>query len=224
MPHYPATIDQDRDSQGDGLFVHGRDGFVMLGYNTTNMLGCCMNGGFPPYVESVKIGQHGYPGWVYPHKERVGFSDTDPVYLPLPEGFNTRWGKRFLGWEGIEDTGGGDINCLVIDVTIAGAGSGTGVQPYALSLYMVGMRPGNRHAIRVMDASTLEVIAPTTIVEDYTGGVWWTLHYDRSVRLKMMDIEGVHVSAIGFATDQLIPEVMRTVRNKISKIRTKFLL
>ena len=43
------------------------------------------------------------------------------------------------------------------------------------------------------------------MVDDYQGGVWWTLKTNRSVRLKIFDMLGIHLSAVAFAKD--LPEV-----------------
>jgi hypothetical protein len=80
------------------------------------------------------------------------------------------------------DAGGGDINCILVDVevntdsTTANTNRSTtsstveSKQYYSLSIYFVAGRKENRHAIRVMDGNTFDVIAPTTLVKDYTGG------------------------------------------------------
>jgi hypothetical protein len=216
IPSYPSGVIEpvDGESQGDGLLHYGRDGYLLLG--------CNGNGNstdadtytdtytdidrLPAYIKNVTIRQHGYPGWVVPEETLVGYSDTDPVYLPLSGDRNNNNNKerqkqkRVLGMVGIDDQGGGDINCILVDVKLA-ALSAQLQHSYFLSIYFVAIRPENKHAIRVMDGDTLDVIAPTTLIDDYTGGVWWTLRTDRSVRLKMMDIEGIHLSAISFATD-----------------------
>jgi len=182
---YPAIVrvPVDRKSQGDGLLKYGKDGYSLRGCNIDR---------WPRYVQNITIIQHGFPGWVVPDESLVGYCDTDPVYLPLNDTM------RGLGTVGIDDQGGGDINCILIDVTLAAANQTT---TYFLSVYFVAVRPGNKHAIRVMDGETYDVIAPTTLIEDYEGGVWWTLETNRSVRLKMMDIEGIHISAVAFSTN-----------------------
>jgi hypothetical protein len=40
-----------------------------------------------------------------------------------------------------------------------------------------------------------------SILDFNDAGVWWTLRYDQSVRLKIMDIEGIYLSAIAFTRD-----------------------
>lgn len=89
--------------------------------------------------------------------------------------------------------GGGDINCILVEVemnatttgttmlspetTVTNSSSSPGTsiiisKPYALSMYFVAERKDNRHAIRVMDGTTFQVVAPTTLVKKYTKGVW----------------------------------------------------
>ena len=51
----------------------------------------------------------GFPGWVEPKTEIVGYSETNPVYLPLidrnDDSRNGTTAKRGLGRVGIDDTG-----------------------------------------------------------------------------------------------------------------------
>jgi hypothetical protein len=101
-------------------------------------------------------------------------------------------GKRGLGRIGFNDAGGGDINCILVDIELAKSVN------YSVSIYSVAESTNNAHAIRVMDGKTFNVIAPTPLIEDYTDGVWWTMHYNGSIRLKFLDIKGIFVSAIGF--------------------------
>ena len=72
---------------------------------------------------------------------------------------------------------------------------------YRLSVYCVSTLHHEKFAIRVMDLTTLNVIAPTKMIGDHHGGVWWTLtSYTPSVRLRIMGIYGMHISAIAFST------------------------
>ena len=259
-PHYPAEVlPLDRKRQGDGLKVYGKDGYGLLGCNFTAR--------WPSYIHNVTIRQHGFPGWVVPKETFVGYSDEDPVYLPLlddiddgiyvppakngeeskakrvlgtidipntkgggqqdlstiqidvaleeditPESLastNNRKKSRILGSVGLEGTRGGAINSVLVDAKIAEStqtnDNGKTKPYYYLSIYFVAMHPENKHAIRVMDGTTYDLIAPSVMVDDYQGGVWWTLKTNRSVRLKIFDMLGIHLSAIAFAKD--LPEV-----------------
>jgi hypothetical protein len=195
-PVYPASIDVvDRTSKGDGLFKYGSDGFVLLGCNGT--VGDISR--LPKYVANVNVTQHGFPGWVVPKREFLGYSDSDSSFLPLYGRGDRSIRKRGLGRVGFNDEGGGDINCLLVDVKLADDSKPVS---FALSIYSVGNSNNNRHAIRAMDLDTFNVIAPTTLIDNYTEGVWYTIRYNKSIRLKFMDIKGIYISAVAFATNE----------------------
>lgn len=184
-PSYPAsTHELDRHSQGGGLLFHGRDGFVLLGYNQGKDVIH-----LPNYIFNVTVRRHDVNGWRSLDREFLGNSGTNPVYLP----FGT---ERALGTVGHDGFGGGNRNCILVDVTIAYR------QSYSLSIYFVGTSRESRHAVRMMDGDSLNVIAPTVLITEYEHGVWWTLDYDSSVRLRLMDIRGVRLSAIAFSPQQ----------------------
>lgn len=47
-----------------------------------------------------------------------------------------------------------------------------------------------KQAIRVMDLATLNPIAPEPLLKPGSNGLYWTLTYDRGVRLRVMPIDG----------------------------------
>ena len=96
---------------------------------------------------------------------------------------------------GYDDSRFEEINDLLINVETKGGGI-----PVFLSLYFVAKSNETKHVVRVMDLDTLNVIAPTTLIEDFEDGVWWTMHYDRSVRLRLVDLKGLRISALAFST------------------------
>jgi alpha-L-rhamnosidase len=190
-PTYPASIvGIDRDSRGDGLYVHGRDGYILLG---------CHNGTdvskLPSYIQNVSVLQHGYPGWFRPRRDFVGTSTSNKSYLPNC----TSPSRRALGMVGVDGIGGEqpDLNSILIHVEASMALKG----PIFISLYFVAKSKTDKLAIQVMDLETLNVIAPTTAISEYEGGVWWTMKYDASLRFRLMNMEGLHLSAIGIASN-----------------------
>ncbi|KAL3920723.1 MAG: hypothetical protein SGILL_003117, partial [Bacillariaceae sp.] len=192
QPIYPAQTGRlDRTSQGDGLWQYGKDGYVLFGCGGS----ASDIHHLPTYIANVTVIRHGFPGYVDVKRELVGYSDHDRTYLPLSGRRGRVIGKRGLGRIGYNDAGGGDINCIVIDVELAEEHIG---MSYSLSVYSVAESSENSHAIRVMDGSTLNVVAPTPLIKEYTKGVWWTMHYNKSIRLKVMDVKGIFVSALGF--------------------------
>ncbi len=70
--------------------------------------------------------------------------------------------------------------------------------PYSLSVYFVGVPDGNCHAIRVMDATSLNVVALTSLINDYRNGFWCILSLIQFHPAQIMDITGIHMSAVTF--------------------------
>ena len=117
--------------------------------------------------------------------------------------------SRALGWASISgDYFGADgSQGTVINVNVT---QGT---RYRLTLYMVsGVNTSDTHpgtpthcpstgmvdspcsatkqAVRVMDLETLNPVAPEPLLADAPNGLYWTLTYDRGVRLRIMPIDG----------------------------------
>jgi len=193
-PHYPGTVSIDRKSHGNGLYKHGKDGFVLFGFdNGTD------RSQLPGFIESVSVRQHGYVGWIIPPRRFVGTSPTAPAYLPSPNTFtNLPVRPRALGLIGHDYTAGSNLDAsLVIDVKHSET-AGLDGRNISLSLYCVANSSNRKQAIRVMDLGTLNVIAKTSLVTNHTNGVWWSVSYNGSVRLRIMNIDGIGISAVGF--------------------------
>jgi hypothetical protein len=74
---------------------------------------------------------------------------------------------------------------------------------YKLSVYSVAGTGHEQFAIRVMDLTTLNMIAPTLMMDKHQGGVWWTVEYDyKSLRLRIMSMYGMHISAVAFSSSE----------------------
>lgn len=193
-PIYPASIiNIDKSSQGDGLQSYGRSGHVLLGVNNGTDVS-----NLPCFIQNVTIKQHGFPGWLEVKREFIGNSRDKKTYLPIN---NSHFGgtTRALGMIGQDGIGGycPDLNTFIVDVQVTPCLK----EPHYLfiSLYFVGKLITDKFAIRVMDLNTLNIVAPTSAIENYTEGVWWTLHYSGSLRLRLMNMQGLHLSAIAFS-------------------------
>jgi hypothetical protein len=197
----------DRQSQGDGLWEHGDDGYILLGSHPD---GSDIEH-LPWYISHVSIRRHGFPGWKMAEREYEGTSTDNPVYLPVdPKAKNytdpqrqqqqQQQQQRVLGqiheWNHRE---GGDINCIFVDITVSNH-SGIVTKPILFSVYLVATSKKDKHVIATMDLDSLNTIAPTALISDYQEGVWWTVQYHSSVRIKMMTIQGIHLSAIAFSS------------------------
>lgn len=115
----------------------------------------------------------------------VGQNASNSSYLQDPNG--AAHGAASLGFvtQGSDGSQG-----TVLDVNVT---AGT---KYKLSLYMVSSVSSGpatysftKQAIRVMDLATLDPIAPDPFIPNSPQGVYWTLSYDRGVRLRVMPID-----------------------------------
>ena len=198
---YPASVTFDRESRGDGLKRYGSDGFMLLGYkeDQTDLEH------LPNYVESLQIRNHGWGGWGELARTHLGSSEDNPTYLPNPLNASA---PRALGAIGYGEPGYWNPGILV-DVELkehVGARMlresmlvdiQTKRQPFQMSIYCVG---DGKHAVRFMDMESLDPIAHTVSVEEYGEGVWYTVSYTKSIRLRTMAMYGIQISAIAFAT------------------------
>jgi hypothetical protein len=99
-----------------------------------------------------------------------------------------------VGMLGYDDSRGGQINDIYIHVQVKEA------VPYFLSVYFVAKSTEHKHVIMTLDLNSMNVIAPTTLIRNYTRGVWFTIQYHESVRIRLMNMKGLHVSGIAFTT------------------------
>lgn len=203
-PRYPASVSFDRKSRGDGIYKYGSDGYVLFGHyeNGTDL------SALPDYVRSVTAHQHGFAGWVPQNSIYKSASKDNSSYLPNPGnrseerkigslgmGVDTYWEPGLLIDIQLEDRNMKES--LLLDVKKKGDTESRN-QHYFISLYCLAMDQAEEFAIRVMDLSSNSVIAPTAKVSGYGAGIWWTLQYNGSVRLRVMSIKGFHLSAITF--------------------------
>lgn len=234
-PTYSATTKLDRISKGDGLLTYGTDGYVLFGFDngTDRRL-------LPSYIKNVTVRGHGFTGWGYMPRTYVGTSKCNPTYLPDPQWslgkkvpaiFSTSaeyqcQGKRALGRIDYDEGSGWDPGIL-LDVEVAELGGRVmrneniildverenGSTSFQMSIYSVAQDEVEKHAIRAMDLRSLNVIAPTGFVSEYKDGVWWTIDYDGSMRLRIMGIDHARISAVAFSH---VPTSPRTTTNKAS--------
>ena len=109
------------------------------------------------------------------------FMITKPVEVVGSEG------GRALGFV----TAGGDgSQGTVLDVNVSSSSSF-----YTLALYTVGdIKPPSR--------ATLNVITPDPLLDVMDSGLYWTMRYNRSVRLRVMPIDSdAGFSAVFFDTE-----------------------
>ena len=184
IPNYPATTHVDLDSQGDGIITHGADGYVLFAFNRngTDLIK------LPYYINEVMVHNHGFDGWTPSPRTFIG-SGNSKAYLPDPR----LEGERALGVL-VEDSNNRGSLGVIVDIEMKNSSDFVWI-----SVYFVSKHSGDKHAIRAMDLQTFNVIAPDGFISNYENGVWWSIRYNRSVRLRIMSIFGLQVSALAFS-------------------------
>ena len=200
---YPATWTVDTTTGGDWIGKYGKAGYSLFAFDEANNTNVAQ---LPTWVVHLYAGAKSN-NEAGVRSKFVGTSTTANAYLADPRASNK--GARSLGWT--SNTGnyyGADgSQGTVMNVNI------TAGKKYKLTLYMVsGVQPNagpdtaaaacptsgmvsspcsaTKQAIRVMDLETLNPIAPEPLLQSFPGGLYWSLTYDRSVRLRVMPIDG----------------------------------
>lgn len=183
---YPAAWDADLDRTTKGSWQeagYGKEGYVLFAFD--------QNGSdvsnLPTWVNSIKLFKRGTGSFVGSDASNASFL-TDPR---KKNGVGER--KRNTAALGFVTAGSDGSQGTVLDVNVT-----AGIK-YKLSLYMVSsVKPADakiktwsftKQAIRVMDLTTLDPVAPDPLISNAPEGVYWTLRYDRSVRLRVMPID-----------------------------------
>jgi hypothetical protein len=145
------SLKQDKTTSGDWGGVYGKDGYVLCNYNgegrDENVL--------PPYVKSVEY-YRAFPRSGLPDPQMWSVETADKRAL-APDRHNGS-GRKAAGYSNSDQT---------MSVTIAIDGE----REYQVALYFVDWnRNGCRQAVEMMDAGTLNQVAPVKIVDDFSGG------------------------------------------------------
>lgn len=223
---YPATITLDRISQGDGLLEYGSDGFLLFGAGNGDDVRNLPN--FVSSVHVYNHGFHGsklvnatFVGSSDSDPTFLPFCRSRSLGV-LGAGEDTYWNPGIVvdvNTTSIAPLGDKYDQGILVDVTthtndsavvvrdgqnskesvLADVKKNGDKEQYKLSVYCVAIHPQEAFAIRVMDLSSLNVIAPTRMIDHHGKGVWWTVEYHSSIRLRIMGIYGMHISALAFS-------------------------
>lgn len=171
---YPGTWNwNDKYKGGDWMGRFGGQGYVLFGFNNGSDVQK-----LPSWVNSVNI-----------FKGTTGFVGADTANKTFLQNPDSQDNGRALGFV----TAGSDgSQGTVLDINVT--------QPrkaYNITLYFVeSVKPKNsstwsatRQAIRTLDLESMNVIASEPYIDNMSGGVYWTLSYNNSVRLRVMPID-----------------------------------
>ena len=174
-PVYPVIVrDRDTQTQGNWVGKYGRDGYVLFGWNGS------MQSKLPPYVHEIRTGDRSkMSSW-----ELVNASD--PRALESPEGAH---GNRQIGSVFAAPT-------FPVDIVLSES-----PRKYVITLYFCDYDMKNRRqVVQAFDFATRNPIAPIQLVDKFTQGVYVSLEYTLSIRLRLEHVRGDNavLSAIFF--------------------------
>ena len=173
---YDAKLkSKDFNTKGDWNVKYGSDGYLLCNYNSSSDY-CNL----PYYIENIKFNL----------VRKVIWSDNtaDNRALVVKNNGNTiRKAAAYTSQDG--------DNCgqsFTVDIVAPGN------REYTVSLYFLDWDYGGRESeIDMYDGETLNLIAPAAVLNDYTGGVYITYEYNRSIRFRIHQIRGKNVALSG---------------------------
>ena len=199
---YPASWTTDTTSGGDWIGKFGKSGYSLLAFDASGKSVTSL----PGWVLGLYAGakSNNEAGVKSKH---VGTDAGNKAFLadPRPAGRGT--GARGLGWT---TNSGNYYGADGSQGTVLNVNTTRGHR-YTVTLYMVsGVRPAGgarapacassgmvsspcsatKQAIRVMDLETLNPVAAEPLLSEFPGGLFWSLTYDRGVRLRIMPVDG----------------------------------
>ena len=172
---YPARcVGEDATTSGNWGGVYGKDGYVLFNYekNGTDRIK------LPAYISGVNTFMSGSG---MPNRVVWAPGTTDPRALAPGAGNGT---SRVAA--GIFT--GDPLACqqaFTVTITV------NGEHAYQIALYFADWdEKGRRLAVDLFDESTLCLIAPTKIVQDFRGGKYLVYAYDKSARFRIYHVRG----------------------------------
>ena len=175
-------VKQDKTTGGDWGGVYGKDGYILCNYNGEGRDEKVL----PPYVKSVEY-YRAFPKSGLPDPQMWAAETADKRAL-APDKHNGS-GRKAAGYSNSDQT---------MSVTIGIDGE----REYQVALYFVDWnRNGCRQAVEMMDAGTLNQVAPVKIVDDFSGGAYLVYKYNKSAKFRINKVRGSLVTLSGVFFD-----------------------
>jgi hypothetical protein len=176
-------IKKDSTTSGNWGGVYGKDGYVLCNYNGDGT----DKKSLPSYVTSIE------------YFRAFGGSTRVPD--------NTKWvmgtdDKRALAPDADNLTPRNAASLSNTDQTMTVTIGVNGTKDYQVALYFVDWEnKGSRIAVEMFDATTLNLIAPVKIVNNYSGGAYLIYSYNKSAKFRIDKVRGGNISLSGIFFD-----------------------
>jgi hypothetical protein len=197
-------IKQDKTTGGDWGGVYGKDGYVLCNYkgerNDEKALPTHVTRGErAEVILDIRNDEKALPSYVTSLEYFRAFPKSG---VPDPQMWATETAdKRALAPDkhngaGRKATGYSNDQTMSLTIGIDGE------REYQVALYFVDWnKNGCRQAVEMMDAGTLNQIAPVKIVDDFSGGAYLVYQYNKSAKFRINNVRGPIVSLSGIFFD-----------------------
>jgi len=176
------AVKADATIGGDWGGVYGKDGYVLCNYNGDGR----DEQELPPYVNAIQY-YRAFPHSGVPDKTVWAKGTADKRAL-APDRRNSPV-RNATCYSNVDQT-------MTVTIGI------NGKREYQVALYFVDWdKKGGRQAVEMMDADTLDLIAPVKIVNGHAGGVYLVYRYDKSAKFRLNRIRGDLVTISGIFFD-----------------------
>ncbi len=176
-------IETDSITSGNWGGRYGSDGYILCNYNSDGS----DKKSLPQYVKSVEY-YRAFPKSGTPDATVWATGVTDRRAL-APDAKN-QFPRNAASYSNSDQTMSATINM-------------DGIRNYQIALYFVDWEnSGNRIAVEMFDAATLNLIAPVKIVKNYAGGAYLVYSYNKAVKFRIDKVRGGHISLSGIFFDK----------------------
>ena len=188
---FPARfVGEDAVTSGNWGGVYGKDGSVLCNYNGNSSDKVML----PAYVSSVNYYMNSGSGKPNAVVWTAATNDARALAPDATNGTSRKAAALFTG---------DPAACQqAFTVTI----NLNGQHAYQVALYFADWDDkGRKVAVDLFDESTLHLIAPTKIVQDFHGGKYLVYSYDKSARFRIYQTRGDNAVLSGIFFDPLTP-------------------
>ena len=188
-------IKQDSSTQGNWGGVYGKEGYALCNYDGTSTPKVTTDRrSLPSYVSSLTYYMYGGEG---KPNARLWAPGSGDVRALAPDSTN----KSPRNAAGLYTADPQPCrNNMTFEVGIHGTHN------YQIALYFVDWdNNGRRQAVEMMDAATLNLIAPVKVVKNFKDGAYLVYAYDKSVKFRIDQIRGNDATLSGIFFDPAPP-------------------
>lgn len=188
-------IKQDSTTSGNWGGVYGKEGYALCNYEGTSTSKVTTDiRSLPPYVSSLTYYMYGGEGQPNAGLWAKHTSDTRALALDPTNSLP----RNAAGLYTADPAPCRNNMTLTVEIK--------GIHDYQIALYFMDWdKTGRRQAVEMMDAATLNLVAPVKVVKDFSNGTYLVYAYNKSVKFRIDQIRGNDATLSGIFFDPATP-------------------